>query len=98
MMNRPTRVQRPGPKRSGIGASIFASDWSSPPPNPADRTDLKQRKTNNRNEVTAASALGGGRSSEKATRPYARSGRIAREANAEGNASDTLTRARTRGR
>ena len=97
-MNRPTRVWWPGPKRSRLGTSFFASVWSALPRNPADRTDLPQRKTNNRNERTAGSALIGGRYEEQATRPHAPSGRIAREANAWGNTQDMLTRARLRGR
>src|SRR5690242_12301939 len=98
MMNRPTRAYGPGPKWSRIGASIFASDWSAPPRNPADRTDLPQRKTSHRNEGTAGPALLGGRYEEQATMPYAASGRTAREANARGTARDMLTRARSRGR
>ena len=64
---------------------------SSPPLNPVDSLTLRIRQTNSRNEVTLPALSD---TAEQATSRKQWEGKIPREANAEGNSSDRLTRGR----
>lgn len=95
--DRPRRVDGPGPKRAWIGAGDLWVVGHASQTVPAESADLRQRKTGNRNGVTARALS---RLVDAVSRRPGRMfpcGGIAEEAKAWGNAQDTLTSARGSG-